>query len=67
MPAFAAKCASAKAVSGVSSLGRATTVQPAAKAGATFRVIIAKGKFHGVIAPTTPMGCLITTILLSEV
>ena len=24
----------------------------------TFRVIIAKGKFHGVIAPTTPTGCM---------
>jgi hypothetical protein len=23
----------------------------------TFRVIIANGKFHGVIAPTTPTGC----------
>jgi len=34
-----------------------TTVQPQAKAGPTFRVIIANGKFHGVIAPTTPTGC----------
>jgi len=24
---------------------------------------MALGKFHGVIAPTTPMGCLMTTIL----
>gem|GEM_PF-5812321 len=37
-----------------------TTGQPAASAGATLRVIIAKGKFHGVIAAHTPMGCLST-------
>ena len=35
-----------------------TTVQPAASAGPTLRVIIAAGKFHGVIAATTPTGCL---------
>jgi hypothetical protein len=34
-----------------------TTVQPAASAGATLRVIIASGKFHGVIAAQTPTGC----------
>ncbi|MNT76770.1 hypothetical protein D3C72_2158170 [compost metagenome] len=33
-----------------------TTVQPAAKAGAILRAIIASGKFHGVIAATTPTG-----------
>lgn len=33
-------------------------VHPAANAGATLRVIIALGKFHGVIAATTPIGCL---------
>ncbi|MNT98075.1 hypothetical protein D3C72_2405730 [compost metagenome] len=36
-------------------------VQPAARAGPALRVIIALGKFHGVIAATTPIGCLITT------
>ena len=36
-------------------------MQPAASAGATLRVIIALGKFHGVIAAHTPIGCLITT------
>jgi hypothetical protein len=31
-------------------------VQPAAIAGATLRAIISAGKFHGVIAATTPTG-----------
>jgi ATP-dependent helicase YprA (DUF1998 family) len=35
-------------------------VQPAAIAGAALRVIIAIGKFHGVIAAHTPIGCLMT-------
>ena len=30
--------------------------------GATLRVIMAAGKFHGVMAPTTPTGCLMTTM-----
>jgi hypothetical protein len=30
------------------------------------RVIIAFGKFHGVIAAVTPMGCFSTTIRLSS-
>ncbi len=46
-------------VSGVWSAGRLTTVQPAASAGAIFRLTIAAGKFHGVMVPTTPTGCLI--------
>ena len=40
-------------------------MQPAASAGPTLRVIIAIGKFHGVMQPTTPMGSLMTTIRLS--
>ena len=32
-------------------------LQPAASAGAALRVIMALGKFQGVIAPTTPKGC----------
>ena len=39
--------------------------QPAAKAGPALRVIMAFGKFHGVIAATTPMGCLTDKIRLS--
>ena len=42
------------------------TVQPAASAGETFRVIIDMGKFHGVIAATTPTGAL-TTSFESEI
>ena len=34
--------------------------QPAASAGATLRVIIAIGKFHGVMAAHTPIACLMT-------
>jgi hypothetical protein len=53
-----------------------TTVQPAARAGAIFLVIMALGKFllvrlalhggrlshHGVIKPHTPTGCLMTVL-----
>src|ERR671935_204823 len=65
MPAFSASAASASADSGVSLAGLSTTVQPAASAGETLRVIIEFGKFHGVMAPQTPIGCLITTSLRS--
>ena len=34
-----------------------TTEQPAASAGAIFRVIMAAGKFQGVMIPQTPTGC----------
>src|ERR1700674_4996977 len=60
-PAFSASATSANAVSGVSLAGFNTTVQPAASAGDTFRVIIEHGKFQGVIAPQTPIGCLIAS------
>ena len=56
MPARSANTASASAVSGVRSAGRTMMEQPAASAGATLRVIIAAGKFHGVIAAHTPIG-----------
>ena len=55
-PASCASSTSASEVSGVSSAGLPTTVQPAASAGAILRAIIASGKFHGVIAATTPTG-----------
>jgi hypothetical protein len=58
MPARMASSAAARAVSGVSSAGLMTTGQPAASAGATLRVIMASGKFQGVMAAHTPMGCL---------
>ncbi|OQC09428.1 MAG: hypothetical protein BWX79_01431 [Alphaproteobacteria bacterium ADurb.Bin100] len=56
MPARMASSAAASAVSGVSSAGLMMTGQPAARAGATLRVIIASGKFQGVIAAHTPIG-----------
>src|SRR5690349_23937484 len=55
-PARCASSASANADNGVNCAGLITTVQPAAKAGATLRVIMALGKFHGVTAATTPTG-----------
>ena len=64
-PARRASSTSANAVSGVSSAGLITTVQPAASAGAHLRVIIAIGKFHGVMAATTPIGCLMVMMRLS--
>ena len=59
-PASSAKTASAIADKGVCSAGLTIIEHPAAKAGATLRVIMAIGKFHGVMAAVTPMGCLIT-------
>ncbi len=51
------------ALSGATSLGLSTTVQPAASAGATFAAIWCSGKFHGVMAPTTPTGSRSTSEL----
>src|SRR5687767_12607718 len=55
-PARSASSARASAEYGVLVAGLATTVQPAASAAPTFRVIIAFGKFHGVIVAATPTG-----------
>jgi len=60
MPARCASSATASADSGVCSAGLMITGQPAASAGATLRVIMAIGKFQGVMAAHTPMGCLTT-------
>src|SRR5262249_16511666 len=49
-PARSANSHSANAENGVWLAGFNTIVQPAASAGPHFRVIIAAGKFHGVIA-----------------
>ena len=65
MPACIASCMSAMQLSGVCSLGLSTTVHPAASAGAVLRVIIANGKFQGVMAPTTPTGCFSVSICRS--
>ena len=59
-PASIASCAAASAESGVSSAGFATMAHPAASAGATLRISMALGKFHGVIAAHTPTGSRVT-------
>src|ERR1043166_1221548 len=46
---------------GVSGAGFRITVQPAASAGASFDRLSMNGKFHGVIAPTTPIGSRTTS------
>ena len=51
--------------SGVSSAGLKTTVLPQTSAGAIFQLGIAIGKFHGVIAPTTPTGFRVDIMNLS--
>src|SRR5699024_8607891 len=51
---------------GVSGDGFNTAVQPAASAGPSVRVIMDEGEFQGVIAPTTPTGCGMTSIRLDE-
>ena len=48
--------ASSNAVNGVCSAGLATTVQPAASAGAKPRAAVEIGKFHGMICAVTPTG-----------
>lgn len=44
--------------------GLTINVQPAANVGPAFRVIIAAGKFHGVIAATKPTPWRVTTMRL---
>src|SRR4051794_16030764 len=55
-PASLASSASLSDERGASSAGLCTTVFPQASAGASFQDAITSGKFHGVIAPTTPSG-----------
>src|ERR1700731_2003396 len=64
-PARSANSHNASAEKGVAVAGFSTIVQPAASAGPDLRVIIAAGKFHGVIAAVTPIGSLVTTMRLS--
>ena len=64
IPALLANSTNAVAVKGVLPAGFITTGHPEARAGATFLVIIAAGKFQGVIIPHTPTGCFIVIILL---
>ena len=64
-PARSARTASASAEKGVAEAGFRTIGHPAASAGPALRVIIEDGKFQGVMAAQTPMGCLMTTMRLS--
>ena len=64
-PARSPITARASAEYGVCSAGLHTTVQPAASAGPSLRPSMAEGKFHGVIAATTPTGWRRTTMRLS--
>ncbi len=56
MPDSCASTASASAVNGVISEGFTTMAQPAASAAPALRVIMAAGKFHGVMATERPTG-----------
>src|SRR5580693_2564960 len=55
-PASRINSPSLSEVSGASSAGFNTTVQPVASAGPTFQIVAPSGPFHGMIAPTTPIG-----------
>ena len=55
-PASSASSPMRTAVSGVSAAGLSTTQLPAASAGAHFQPTMIMGKFHGMIAPITPIG-----------
>ncbi len=59
-PARSASTPMASAVNGVCEAGRTMPVQPTASPGPIFRVIIAAGKFQGVMAAKTPTGSFIT-------
>src|SRR5581483_7199174 len=51
------------ALHGVSTAGLSTIVLPVARIWPTLLLMISNGKFHGVMAPTTPIGSLTTTRL----
>src|SRR5882757_9402781 len=65
IPARSLSSANANAEYGVWVAGLQTIVHPAASAGAALRVIMAAGKFQGVMAATTPTGCRSTRMRLS--
>src|SRR5688572_19100017 len=65
-PAWTHKSTRRIAVSGDCSAGLSTTEHPAASAGATLRVTMAAGKFHGVTAYTGPTGCLVISNRLCD-
>mmetsp|Transcript_3362 Transcript_3362/g.7615 ORF Transcript_3362/g.7615 Transcript_3362/m.7615 type:complete len:292 (-) Transcript_3362:104-979(-) len=51
---------------GVCSAGFKTMQLPAARAGATFQAAMRRGKFQGMICPTTPRGSLMTMLTVSS-
>ena len=51
------------ALHGVSMAGLSTMVFPVARIWPTLLLMISNGKFHGVMAPTTPIGSFTTTRL----
>ena len=55
-PASMASSARRMDVDGVAGAGLSTTLHPAASAAPTFHTAITSGKFHGVIAATSPAG-----------
>ena len=58
IPASMSSCPRRRVVSGVSSAGFTTQLQPAASAGASFVAASESGEFQGVIMPATPTGSL---------
>ena len=62
-PASCSTSATSRALSGATSEGLSTMVQPAARAGATLHMIWLMGQFQGVIMPTTPTGSCTTAVL----
>lgn len=61
-PACRARYPNVNTEKGVSGDGLTIMVQPAARAAPALRRIMAIGKFHGVNATATPMGCLMVKI-----
>ena len=66
MPAVTSASTNASAHSGVCSDGFSTIPLPASSAGKHFHDGIATGKFHGVIIPTTPIGCRVVHAILLD-
>ncbi len=62
---FAASSNARRVVSGVNGDGLITTVLPVRIAGTTCQMAISRGKFHGVMEPTTPSGsrCISMTLV----
>ena len=66
-PASVSRRATFMPLMGVNSDGRITMVHPAASAAPPARAMFQAGKFQAVMRPTTPSGCLRTSIRLVDV